>query len=59
MVFAFKLISCLFSTLNQKWHDKGELLSHLETQVKEVKEKFENKEKKLKAERDKSLELQK
>ncbi|XP_076419931.1 leucine-rich repeat and coiled-coil domain-containing protein 1 isoform X5 [Peromyscus maniculatus bairdii] len=48
-----------YSTLNQKWHDKGELLYHLETQVKDVKEKFENKEKKLKAERDKSLELQK
>ncbi|XP_033058337.1 leucine-rich repeat and coiled-coil domain-containing protein 1 isoform X3 [Trachypithecus francoisi] len=48
-----------YSTLNQKWHDKGELLCHLETQVKEVKEKFENKEKKLKAERDKSIELQK
>lgn len=47
-----------YSTLNKKWHDKGELLSHLETQVKEVKENFENKEKKLKAERDKSLELQ-
>lgn len=48
-----------YSTLNQKWHDKGELLCHLETQVKEVKENFENKEKKLKAERDKSIELQK
>ncbi|XP_005066860.1 leucine-rich repeat and coiled-coil domain-containing protein 1 isoform X2 [Mesocricetus auratus] len=48
-----------YSTLNQKWHDKGELLTHLETQVKEVKEKFENKERKLTAERDKSLELQK
>ncbi|XP_041625013.1 leucine-rich repeat and coiled-coil domain-containing protein 1 isoform X2 [Vulpes lagopus] len=48
-----------YSTLNQKWHDKGELLSHLEMQVKEVKEKFENKERKLKAERDKSIELQK
>ncbi|XP_063499441.1 leucine-rich repeat and coiled-coil domain-containing protein 1 isoform X7 [Symphalangus syndactylus] len=48
-----------YSTLNQKWHDKGELLCHLETQVKEVKEKFENREKKLKAERDKSIELQK
>ncbi|KAL2766908.1 leucine-rich repeat and coiled-coil domain-containing protein 1 isoform 1 [Daubentonia madagascariensis] len=48
-----------YSTLNQKWHDKGELLCHLETQVKEVKEKFENKERKLKAERDKSIELQK
>ncbi|KAM8911212.1 leucine-rich repeat and coiled-coil domain-containing protein 1 isoform 2-T2 [Lycaon pictus] len=47
-----------YSTLNQKWHDKGELLSHLEMQVKEVKEKFENKERKLKAERDKSIELQ-
>ncbi|XP_055459408.1 leucine-rich repeat and coiled-coil domain-containing protein 1 isoform X2 [Psammomys obesus] len=48
-----------YSTLNQKWHDKGELLCFLETQVKEVKENFENKEKKLKAERDRSLELQK
>lgn len=48
-----------YSTLNQKWHDKGELLSNLETQVKEAKEKFENKERKLKAERDKSIELQK
>nr|XP_060466801.1 leucine-rich repeat and coiled-coil domain-containing protein 1 isoform X2 [Panthera onca] len=48
-----------YSTLSQKWHDKGELLSHLEMQVKEVKEKFEDKEKKLKAERDKSIELQK
>ncbi|XP_021571803.1 leucine-rich repeat and coiled-coil domain-containing protein 1 isoform X2 [Carlito syrichta] len=48
-----------YSTLNQKWRDKGELLCHLETQVKEVKDKFENKEKKLKAERDKSIELQK
>ncbi|KAI5938942.1 Leucine-rich repeat and coiled-coil domain-containing protein 1 [Manis javanica] len=48
-----------YSTLNQKWHDKGELLCHLEMQVKEVKEKFENKERKLKAERDKSIELQK
>ncbi|XP_063113583.1 leucine-rich repeat and coiled-coil domain-containing protein 1 isoform X3 [Cavia porcellus] len=48
-----------YSALNQKWHDKGELLSHLETQVKEVKEKFESKERKLKAERDKSIELQK
>ncbi|XP_006153914.1 leucine-rich repeat and coiled-coil domain-containing protein 1 isoform X2 [Tupaia chinensis] len=48
-----------YSTLNQKWHDKGELLCHLETQVKEAKEKFENKERKLKAERDKSIELQK
>ncbi|XP_035886962.1 leucine-rich repeat and coiled-coil domain-containing protein 1 isoform X4 [Phyllostomus discolor] len=48
-----------YSTLNQKWHDKGELLCNLEMQVKEVKEKFENKERKLKAERDKSIELQK
>ncbi|KAF7475914.1 leucine-rich repeat and coiled-coil domain-containing protein 1 [Marmota monax] len=48
-----------YSSLNQKWHDKGELLCHLETQVKEAKVKFENKEKKLKAERDKSIELQK
>ncbi|XP_054548125.1 leucine-rich repeat and coiled-coil domain-containing protein 1 isoform X2 [Talpa occidentalis] len=48
-----------YSTLNQKWHDKGEILCHLEMQVKEVKENFEIKERKLKAERDKSIELQK
>ncbi|KAG8520398.1 Leucine-rich repeat and coiled-coil domain-containing protein 1, partial [Galemys pyrenaicus] len=48
-----------YSTLNQKWIDKGELLCHLEMQVKEVKENFENKERKLKAERDRSIELQK
>ncbi|XP_031297269.2 leucine-rich repeat and coiled-coil domain-containing protein 1 isoform X3 [Camelus dromedarius] len=48
-----------YSTLNQKWHDKGELLCHLEMQVKEAKENFENQERKLKAERDKSIELQK
>ncbi|CAK6438664.1 unnamed protein product [Pipistrellus nathusii] len=48
-----------YSTLNQKWHDKGELLYNLEKQVKEVKEKFENKERKLKAERDQSVERQK
>ncbi|XP_036293251.1 leucine-rich repeat and coiled-coil domain-containing protein 1 isoform X2 [Pipistrellus kuhlii] len=48
-----------YSTLNQKWHDKGELLCNLEKQVKEVKEKFENKERKLKAERDQSVERQK
>ncbi|XP_053415092.1 leucine-rich repeat and coiled-coil domain-containing protein 1 isoform X3 [Nycticebus coucang] len=48
-----------YSTLNQKWQDKGELLCHLESQVKDVKVKFENKERKLKEERDKSIELQK
>lgn len=53
------MTSFCISTLNQKWRDKGELLCHLETQVKEAKEKFENKERKLKAERDKSIELQK
>ncbi|XP_006880571.1 PREDICTED: leucine-rich repeat and coiled-coil domain-containing protein 1 [Elephantulus edwardii] len=52
-------IKCAYSSLNQKWLDKGELLCHLETQVKEVKEKFENKERKLKEERDKSIEIQK
>ncbi|XP_045142349.1 leucine-rich repeat and coiled-coil domain-containing protein 1 isoform X2 [Echinops telfairi] len=48
-----------YSTLNQKWQNKGELLSLLEVQVKEVKEKFETKERKLKEERDKSIEIQK
>lgn len=41
------IISFHISTLNQKWHDKGRLLCHLEMQVKEVKENFENKEENL------------
>lgn len=56
---ASQMISSRVSTLNQKWHNKGELLSNLEMQVKEVKEKFDNKERILKAERDRSVELQK
>ncbi|XP_074062953.1 leucine-rich repeat and coiled-coil domain-containing protein 1 isoform X1 [Macrotis lagotis] len=48
-----------YSAINKKWKDKGELLSGLETQVKQMKEKFETKEKKLIEERDKSLQNQK
>ncbi|XP_043834371.1 leucine-rich repeat and coiled-coil domain-containing protein 1 [Dromiciops gliroides] len=48
-----------YSAINKKWQDKGELLSGLETQVKQMKEKFETKEKKLIEERDKSLQNQK
>nr|XP_020851403.1 leucine-rich repeat and coiled-coil domain-containing protein 1 isoform X3 [Phascolarctos cinereus] len=48
-----------YSAINKKWQDKGELLSGLEAQVKQMKEKFETKEKKLTEERDKSLQNQK
>ncbi|XP_056680154.1 leucine-rich repeat and coiled-coil domain-containing protein 1 isoform X2 [Monodelphis domestica] len=48
-----------YSAINKKWQDKGELLSGLEIQVKQMKEKFETKEKKLIEERDKSLQNQK
>ncbi|XP_036621053.1 LOW QUALITY PROTEIN: leucine-rich repeat and coiled-coil domain-containing protein 1-like [Trichosurus vulpecula] len=48
-----------YSAINKKWQDKGELLSGLEAQVKQMKEKFETKEKKLIEERDKSLQNQK
>ncbi|XP_044521747.1 leucine-rich repeat and coiled-coil domain-containing protein 1 [Gracilinanus agilis] len=48
-----------YKAINKKWQDKGELLSGLETQVKQMKEKFETKEKKLIEERDKSLQNQK
>ncbi|XP_034619098.1 leucine-rich repeat and coiled-coil domain-containing protein 1 isoform X2 [Trachemys scripta elegans] len=48
-----------YSAMNKKWQDKGELLSHLETQVKQMKENFDIKEKKLIEERNKSLQTQK
>ncbi|XP_073535621.1 leucine-rich repeat and coiled-coil domain-containing protein 1 [Phyllobates terribilis] len=43
------------SAMNKKWQDKAELLSQLETQVRQMKENFDAKEKKLIEERDKSL----
>ncbi|XP_077666198.1 leucine-rich repeat and coiled-coil domain-containing protein 1 isoform X2 [Eretmochelys imbricata] len=48
-----------YSAVNKKWQDKGELLSHLETQVKQMKENFDIKEKKLIEERNQSLQTQK
>ncbi|XP_075682178.1 leucine-rich repeat and coiled-coil domain-containing protein 1 isoform X2 [Rhinoderma darwinii] len=44
-----------YSAMNKKWQDKAELLSRLETQVRQMKEHFDAKEKKLIEERDKSL----
>ncbi|KAM4027473.1 leucine-rich repeat and coiled-coil domain-containing protein 1 isoform 1-T2 [Anomaloglossus baeobatrachus] len=44
-----------YSAMNKKWQDKAELLSQLETQVRQMKENFDAKEKKLIEERDKSL----
>ncbi|XP_053571880.1 leucine-rich repeat and coiled-coil domain-containing protein 1 [Bombina bombina] len=48
-----------YSAMNKKWQDKAELLSLLETQVRQMKENFDAKEKKLIEERDKSLQSQK
>ncbi|NXP03810.1 LRCC1 protein, partial [Thinocorus orbignyianus] len=46
------------SALKKTWQSKGELLSQLEEQVKQVKESFDIKEKKLTEERNKSLQAQ-
>ncbi|XP_074672684.1 leucine-rich repeat and coiled-coil domain-containing protein 1 isoform X1 [Strix aluco] len=46
------------SALKKKWQGKGELLSQLEVQVKQMKESFDSKEKKLIEERNKSLQTQ-
>ncbi|KFP77056.1 Leucine-rich repeat and coiled-coil domain-containing protein 1, partial [Apaloderma vittatum] len=46
------------SALKKKWQGKGELISHLEVQVKQMKESFDIKEKKLIEERNKSLQTQ-
>ncbi|NXX83107.1 LRCC1 protein, partial [Urocolius indicus] len=46
------------SALKKKWQGKGELLSQLETRVKQMKENFDIKEKKLIEERNKSLQTQ-
>uniref|UniRef100_A0A8D2IJE8 Leucine-rich repeat and coiled-coil domain-containing protein 1 n=1 Tax=Varanus komodoensis TaxID=61221 RepID=A0A8D2IJE8_VARKO len=48
-----------YSAMNKKWQEKGGLLSKLEAQVKQMKEKFDIKEKQLIEERDKSLQAQK
>ncbi|NXJ95063.1 LRCC1 protein, partial [Corythaixoides concolor] len=47
-----------YSALKKKWQGKGELLSQLEVQVKQMKESFDIKEKKLTEERNKSLQTQ-
>ncbi|NXS55447.1 LRCC1 protein, partial [Brachypteracias leptosomus] len=46
------------SALKKKWQGKGELLSQLEVQVKQMKESFNIKEEKLIEERNKSLQVQ-
>ncbi|XP_068093676.1 leucine-rich repeat and coiled-coil domain-containing protein 1 isoform X1 [Hyperolius riggenbachi] len=48
-----------YSAMNKKWQDKAELLSQLETQVRQMKENYDAKEKRLIEERDKSLQHQK
>ncbi|KAK7944708.1 hypothetical protein WMY93_000436 [Mugilogobius chulae] len=49
----------VYSESSQKWRDKAELLTRLETQVKRMKENFDSKEKLLLEERDKATEAQK
>ncbi|NXP39515.1 LRCC1 protein, partial [Leiothrix lutea] len=46
------------SALRKRWQGKGELLSQLEVQVKQMKENFDFKEKKLIEERNESLQTQ-
>ncbi|NXX88688.1 LRCC1 protein, partial [Centropus bengalensis] len=46
------------SALRMRWQGKGELLSQLEVQVRQMKESFDMKEKKLIEERNKSLQTQ-
>ncbi|NXI41252.1 LRCC1 protein, partial [Galbula dea] len=46
------------SALKNQWQGKGELLSQLEVQVKQMKESFDRKEKKLVEERNKSLQTE-
>lgn len=53
-----KYVWVFFSALKKRWQGKGELLSQLEVQVKQMKENFDFKEKKLIEERDKSLQTQ-
>ncbi|NWR48962.1 LRCC1 protein, partial [Regulus satrapa] len=47
-----------YSALKKRWQGKGELLSQLEVQVKQMKENFDFKEKKLIEERNRSLQTQ-
>ncbi|KFQ12304.1 Leucine-rich repeat and coiled-coil domain-containing protein 1, partial [Leptosomus discolor] len=46
------------SALKKQWQGKGELLSHLEVQVKQMKESFDIKEKQLIEEKNRSLQTQ-
>ncbi|XP_069477389.1 leucine-rich repeat and coiled-coil domain-containing protein 1 isoform X2 [Ambystoma mexicanum] len=48
-----------YSMMNRKWQDKAALLTHLEAQVKQMKDHFDTKEKKLIEERNKCLQSQK
>ncbi|XP_071820729.1 leucine-rich repeat and coiled-coil domain-containing protein 1-like isoform X3 [Apostichopus japonicus] len=45
-----------YRALDRKWKDKGDLISQLEEQVMHVKKTFEEREAKVKAERDKAME---
>ncbi|XP_033122798.1 leucine-rich repeat and coiled-coil domain-containing protein 1-like isoform X2 [Anneissia japonica] len=44
-----------YDNLDRRWKDKGEIISQLETQVRQVKQNFDDKESKLLAARDKAI----
>ncbi|KAI8504572.1 leucine rich repeat [Branchiostoma belcheri] len=46
------------NVLDRKWKDKGQLIGQLETQVRQAKENFDAKEKKLQEERKRALEAE-
>ncbi|XP_071785134.1 leucine-rich repeat and coiled-coil domain-containing protein 1-like isoform X1 [Asterias amurensis] len=48
-----------YRSLDNKWKEKGDLISQLETQVRQVKVNFDTKEKKMKEERDQALQAEK
>lgn len=45
-----------YSNLNNKWKEKSQLIGQLEKQVQQMKDNWENKEKKLTQERNKAVE---
>lgn len=54
----FSFISCIRDS-SKKWQEKADLLTHLESQVKRMKENFEAKEHRLLEERQKAAEAHK
>eukprot|EP00057_Strongylocentrotus_purpuratus_P010979 XP_011665453.1 PREDICTED: leucine-rich repeat and coiled-coil domain-containing protein 1 [Strongylocentrotus purpuratus] len=48
-----------YRALDNKWKEKGDIIGQLETQVRQVKENFDQREKKLREERDKAISTEK